>query len=154
MRLYLVQHGKPVSKQENPDRPLSPEGRVDVERVGALLRRRGIGGARVLHSGKTRARETAEILTAALESPRKPETSEGLSPKDEVRDTARALEDSPEDLVVVGHLPHLGRLTSLLVAGDPEIALVRFQQGGVVCLEKGEEGWTIAWMIVPEIAEP
>jgi|GEM_PF-5342255 len=33
MRLYLMQHGRPVAKKENPDRPSLDQGKEDVERV-------------------------------------------------------------------------------------------------------------------------
>ncbi|MBN2125437.1 MAG: phosphohistidine phosphatase SixA [Deltaproteobacteria bacterium] len=153
MKVYLVQHGRPVSKEENPDRPLSPEGKRDVELVAGLLGRRGIGVGKVLHSGKTRARETAEILATALGPALEPESRKGLSPLDDVRDIAREIEEGREDLLIAGHLPHLGRLASLMLAGNPDSSLVNFRQGGVLCLERGEGGWGIAWMIVPEIAD-
>jgi phosphohistidine phosphatase len=56
-------------------------------------------------------------------------------------------------LILVGHLPHLGKLASLLTAGSESSSVVSFQQGGVVCLRSDEEvtDWAIAWMLVPEI---
>ena len=39
MRIYLMQHGKPVSKEENPDKPLSAEGENDVERMANFFER-------------------------------------------------------------------------------------------------------------------
>jgi phosphohistidine phosphatase len=57
-----------------------------------------------------------------------------------------------EDIMLVGHLPHLGRLASLLLAGDPERHVVSFRMAGVVCLERGENGnWSLKWMITPDV---
>lgn len=62
------------------------------------------------------------------------------------------IKELDDGTMIVGHLPHLGKLASLLVRGDTEKAVVQFQQGGVVCLAQGDEGdWTITWMVVPEI---
>ena len=47
MKLYLVQHGQAVSKEEDPERPLSEQGREDVRRVATRL---GEAGVRVVLS--------------------------------------------------------------------------------------------------------
>jgi phosphohistidine phosphatase len=54
--------------------------------------------------------------------------------------------------LIAGHLPHLGKLASHLVTGDESKGIVAFQQGGVVCLSSGpDKGWSVVWMLVPEI---
>jgi phosphohistidine phosphatase len=69
-----------------------------------------------------------------------------------VKEVADKIKQTNKDLLITGHLPHLAKLTSLLIAGSESIPIVSFQQGGVVCLEKDEEGrWSLAWMLVPEI---
>ena len=151
MRLYLMQHGKPVPKEENPDRPLSDQGRSDVERMADFLLRCGVRIEDAFHSGKTRARETAEIMISKLNPGITPQEKSGLSPLDDVKGIAQQIRSSDKELLIAGHLPHLGKLTSLLVAGDESVPVVSFQQGCVVGLEKGEGGWTIAWMLVPEM---
>lgn len=60
MRLYLVQHGQAFPATEHPDRPLTDLGQREVETVAALLARGQSCLARIVHSGKTRARQTAE----------------------------------------------------------------------------------------------
>ena len=53
---------------------------------------------------------------------------------------------------MVGHLPHLERLTSLLLTGSPDRRPVVFRNGGVVCLEKDGSGvWSLLWAIVPDL---
>ena len=37
-------------------------------------------------------------------------------------------------IMLVGNLPHLSRLVSLLLTGNPEIEVVRFRNAGIVCL--------------------
>ena len=153
MNIYLVQHGKPVSKEEDPDKPLSNQGKEDVERVAAFLMKAGIKVDDILHSGKTRARETAEIMISKLIPGKEPVKKNGLAPLDDVKEIAGEIENGQKDLVLVGHLPHLARLTSLLITGSDSNTVVDFQQGGVLCLKYSDEEkvWAIAWMLVPEI---
>ena len=152
MRVYLMQHGKPLPKEEDPDRPLSDQGKADVGRVGEFLRKSGVKVEEALHSGKTRARQTAEAIVSHLATGLEAIEKAGLSPMDDVKETASQIKGADKDLLIAGHLPHLGKLASLLIAGNEAVPVVRFQQGGVVCLEKDEEGgWSVAWMVVPEI---
>lgn len=153
MDLYLVQHGKPLPKEQDPDKSLSEQGKEDVETVAAFLKRAGISVDEVYHSGKTRAKETAEQIVAKLNPELQPVTKEGISPLDEVQPMAKELESRSKDLMIVGHLPYLNKLASLLTTGDESTLVIAFQQGSVVCLRREEEDrfWTIAWMVVPEI---
>ena len=119
--------------------------------MAAYLKRAGIRIDAVYNSGKTRARQTAEILGAVLVPEKEPEVKKGLGPLDDVKlmfDEIRLLE---KDIIIVGHLPHLEKLTSLLVTGGDSHSVVRFQQGGVVCITSDEETekWHIAWMQIP-----
>ncbi|MBI3989381.1 MAG: hypothetical protein HY347_07165 [candidate division NC10 bacterium] len=50
------------------------------------------------------------------------------------------LEAAQEPLMLVGHLPHLSRLTSALLVGDPEREVIRFRMGAIVCLSKTAGG--------------
>ena len=150
MNIYLVQHGKPVPKEENSERPLSAQGKEDVEKIASFLIKAGIEVNEIFHSGKTRARDTAEIIASKLNPDKKPLEKRGLSPLDEVKIITEDIEQIQNNFMIVGHLPHLARLTSFLITGNESNQIVSFQQGSVVCLEKGEEGnWSIAWMLVP-----
>jgi phosphohistidine phosphatase len=152
MKVYLMQHGKPVAEEVNPDRPLSDEGRQEVMKVSEFLSRIGLQVEAIFHSGKTRARQTGEIVAARLGPETRVEERTGLSPMSDVKPAAAEIQASQRDLFIAGHLPHLAKLVSLLLTGSETPAVVRFQQGGVVCLEKGEAGeWSVVWMVVPEI---
>ena len=45
------------------------------------------------------------------------------------------------------------RLASLLLRGNPDAGAVSFHRGGVVCLKREERGWSVEWVIIPEIIE-
>ena len=157
MRLYLVQHGDAVPEAENPDRPLSAKGRKDVGRIAALLARGGVRVARVLHSGKARARETAVLLAQVLgPGGVVEEAAGGLAPTDSTEPLFAAADGwsrETVDVMVVGHQPFMGRMAAHLVAGSPQVPVVGFQPGSVVCLERAspEAPWIIAWMVRPEL---
>ncbi|MFH1350191.1 MAG: phosphohistidine phosphatase SixA [Pseudomonadota bacterium] len=152
MKVYLMQHGKPLPKEENPDRPLSGQGHGDVKKMAEFLQKCGVKIEGTFHSGKTRARQTAEIMISKLNPGLELQKKSGLSPLDDVREIAQQIRSSDKELLIAGHLPHLGKLTSLLVVGDDSIPVVSFQQGGVVCLERGDDGaWKVAWMLVPKL---
>ncbi|MGF1640363.1 MAG: phosphohistidine phosphatase SixA [Rhodospirillales bacterium] len=154
MRLYLVQHGEAVAKEVHPDRPLTDKGRDDVRLIGALLAGAGVAVARVVDSGKVRARQTAESLAAAIAPGIVIEdVASGLAPKDSSDWLAAAAERWAGDTLVVGHLPFLERAVARLVCGRDQRGLVAFRPGSVVCLERREDGsgWTIAWMVRPEL---
>ncbi len=152
MELYLVQHGKARSKEEDPERPLTPDGRREVEAVMLLMMRfNAIHASRVVHSGKRRAEETARIIGDQLEA----DVAEvdGLAPNDDPGLWRERLEGDERDVVLVGHMPQLSRLASLLLCGDPEAGLVEFANGGVVCLRRGDGPWTLKWSIPPALVQ-
>ena len=91
MRLYLVQHGDAIPERVDPERPLSAEGRRDVEAVARLLASAGTRAVRVAHSGKLRAQQTAEVLAAALAPAAVPAIVTGLNPNDPVEPVARSV---------------------------------------------------------------
>jgi phosphohistidine phosphatase len=153
MRLYLVRHGDAVSSEVDPRRPLSRAGRAAVKDVADFLERAGARPARVLHSGKARAEETARLLADALGAAAQVEASAGLEPLDPTAALVQRVAGAAEDTMVVGHLPFLDRLVSRLVAGDEDAATVSFGPATVVCLEREQAGeWSIAWVLPAELA--
>ena len=117
MRLYLVQHGEAVPEQVDPQRPLSAAGRREVEAIGRLLASAGVRSTRVVHSGKLRAEQTAELLAIACAPPSVVEAAAGLSPNDPVKPVARKIASLSADTMLVGHLPFMARLAGRLVTG-------------------------------------
>jgi phosphohistidine phosphatase len=152
MKVYLVQHAQAEPKEVDPNRPLSEKGTADVERVAALAARLGIELAQIRHSGKLRARQTAEILDQALRPTKAIVKVSGLGPLDNVEPIAEDINSSDEPLMFVGHLPFLSRLVSTLVIGEADRPIVKFHNAGIVCLENSEGGWMISWILTPRTA--
>ena len=150
MRIYLVQHGESKSEEEDPQRHLTDRGINEVQRVADFLSPLELMVDTVWHSGKTRAQQTGELLAEALRARLLQRT--GLGPKDQVAATKEALEQISGDLMIVGHMPFLGKLAALLVTGSEENEIVQFQFGSVLCMERRDHvKWKVAWMITPAL---
>jgi phosphohistidine phosphatase len=150
MPIYFVQHGVAVSKEVDPNHPLSAEGRREVESIAAHLRKAGVAVKTFCHSGKTRAKETAQIFAEQLGDGNLHEVS-GMNPKDDVTSFAAGLKE--DDTMYVGHLPHLGKLVSYLVTGDENAGVVKFVNGGVVCVDREGTRYQIAWYLRPSLCD-
>jgi phosphohistidine phosphatase len=148
MRLYLVQHGEAKTEAEDPERPLTDRGASDVRRVARVAAEAGtVAVERILHSGKTRARQTAETWGEALGVP--VDEAEGLTPLDDPSIWAKRVTAAPGNVMLAGHLPHLAKLAGLLLVGDAERPVVAFQQGGLVGLEHDGTGWSVFLVLPP-----
>lgn len=150
MAIYLVQHGEALPEAQDPERGLSELGRAETRRIGEVAAGYHVRVAKIEHSGKKRARQTAEIFAELLRPRRGVGERGGLAPKDDVLPVAAALEPA-SDLMLVGHLPFMQRLLGQLVVGDPGRRLFQFQGGGIVCLDRDEMGWFIRWTLMPRI---
>jgi phosphohistidine phosphatase len=153
MALYLVQHGKSLSKNVDIHEGLSEEGIAEVKRIAGVAAQYGINVSKILHSGKTRARQTAQILASSLNVRNEIEETEGMKPLDDVVRFAEKINTS-DNIMLVGHLPFLKKLTSYLVVGSDEKSVFKFQNGGICCLEKepDSQSWIIKWALMPNIA--
>jgi len=152
MTLYLVQHGKSLPKEADPERGLSAEGIAEVRRIAEVAAGYGCKVGRIAHSGKKRARQTAEIFSSCLKPEKGVEAMAGIDPLDEV--AAISGKFSAEDhLMLVGHLPFMERLTSYLIIGATDPPLFKFQNGGIVCLDRPPDTgrWVIKWALMPHI---
>ena len=153
MKLYLVQHGDAKPKSEDPERPLTEQGRKDVAQVAAFAQRADVQVSQIRHSGKRRAEETATILAEYLVPAGGVVALPGLAPKDDTDRVAELLNRETRPLMLVGHRPFMDRLAGLLVADSQDRVVVRFQKGGIVCLERDPTSWTwtVCWMVTPDL---
>lgn len=152
MHAYLVQHGKAKSSAEDPQRALSGEGREEVKRMAQFLAGLRISVSLIQHSGKLRAEETAHLFAENIRSAGGPCMMEGLCPDDDPTEAANFLQAYTDDILIVGHIPHLERLTSILLTGEPDKRPIEFRNGGVVCLDKEPDGeWRVLWAVIPDL---
>jgi len=158
MLLYLVQHADSKKEEEDPARPLSEKGAQDIRLMAGYIGKLNLLVSEILHSKKLRARQTAEVLAETLHPAKGVSESDRLAPMDDPltwQDRLKYMPDSAnENFLLVGHLPHLGKLASLLLCGDAEKNIISFRMAGVVCLQRDEKGdWSVKWMITPDMLD-
>jgi phosphohistidine phosphatase len=149
MFISLVRHGEALPDPDDASRPLSPRGRAEVERVARLAADLGLRPAEIRHSGRVRAGQTADILAASLAPARGTRAVPGLGPEDDPELAAIECVQAREPLMLVGHMPYLGRLAGRLVLGDPRRQLIRFGTGTIATLARGEGGFLVECVIRP-----
>jgi len=152
MRLYLVQHAKAASKETDPERSLTEEGRRDIQKVAIFIKPLKLSVDYLWHSGKNRARQTAEILAEVVEVRKEMAPHDGLAPNDDITPLKDELISKKQDTMIVGHLPFLPKLASLLLTNSHSSNPVAFKNGGIVCLDYSDDNqWQLDWMIIPEL---
>ena len=153
MELYLVQHGEAYPKEEDPERSLTTEGAENTRLIADFLSAyKEVKVEYIYHSGKKRAKQTAEILGNRLNPSHEIEATGQIDPKDDPGFMAKKLASLNAPVLVVGHLPHLSKLAAFLITGDPEKEIIRFKNAGAVCLTQDDHGkWLVKWMILPEM---
>jgi phosphohistidine phosphatase len=103
----------------------------------------------IFHSPKLRAVQTAGIISRAIPQAPAPEEADGLAPMDDPAAWAEQIELMDRDTMLVGHLPYMSRLASLLLLWDANREILKFTPGTAVCLEKTGV-WRVKWMISPD----
>jgi phosphohistidine phosphatase len=153
MNLYLVQHGQADAKEGEVERSLTDRGIAALQRMTVFLDHYPLPPLdAIMHSGRLRARQTADILNPHIRSARGVLAVDDLEPNSDPKIWARKLRGISDDIMLVGHMPHLSRLTSLLLAGDPETSVVQFHNAGIVCLERDIDlVWRLDWVVIPRI---
>jgi phosphohistidine phosphatase len=144
VKLFLVHHGDAVGPQVDARRPLSERGRAAAEELAGKAAKTGANPAVVWHSGKLRAKQTAEIFWRACNALADFSATRDLQPDDPPAWMRDRLRHEPRDLLLAGHFPHLPGLLRLLV---PDAAA--FPMHGIVALETTDEGetWRELWRL-------
>ena len=151
MKLYLVQHGLSLPEEVDSEKSISPEGEAASRNIALFLKEKNIRVDQVWHSSKKRAVQTAQIMAESLSSPETQERK-GLNPMDPVGDFPGEIESLNKDLMIVGHLPFVQKLASLLLSGTEDKDLVSVRNSGVICLEH-TDSWKVLWTVTPELLE-
>ncbi len=143
MKCYIVQHGDALSKEDNPDRPLSEDGRDDIQALARKLQHLGIQPKRIYHSGKLRAQQTADIIAARLGCQQAVQALEGIGPNDDAAGFAAKLKNISVDVLIASHMPFVQKLCNALL-GDDAIDF-HFSPGKLVCLDIREGNASLDW---------
>jgi phosphohistidine phosphatase len=162
MLLYLLRHGLAVEPgtagfKNDADRPLTPKGRRQLRKIAATMAEMDLGLELILSSPFARARQTAEVVAAALKLKKQLTFSNALAvggdPLGLIRQLSR-LKPVPKAILLVGHEPGMSQLLSLLLTGETHLMEVDFKKAGLCKLEIAElkDGRCakLAWLLTPK----
>jgi phosphohistidine phosphatase len=147
MRLYLVHHADALSPAVDSQRPLSSLGLAQAEQLAARAKAAGCAPAAIWHSGKLRARQTAEAFYRLCSPFAEFRMVRGLLPDDPPHYARDLVRGEPRDVLLAGHMPNIREVLRALAPGAAEMPL-----HGVVALDTTDAGatWTETWRAEPE----
>ena len=103
----------------------------------------------IWHSGKLRARQTAEAYWKRCNPLAVFSAVRGLQPTDPTNWIVDALSGETRHLLLAGHFPHLPRLCERLITGGPDAGPADFPLNGIVALEEVDGRWIERWRLKP-----
>lgn len=118
-----MRHGSNLSKAQDPEEGLSPHGEAQTCIAGRALAAMSMEVDRVVASPKKRSQQTAALVGTAVGYDHKAIiVSEAVKPLADPQTTLDLIiaQRTPK-VLVVGHLPSLGRLASLLLGASGEL---------------------------------
>ena len=143
--LLLVHHGDAVGPDVDPARPLSSVGRAATDRLASAVAARGVKPDAIWHSGKLRARQTAEFFWRACNPFASFTAERGLLPDDPPQWIRDRLAGEERSILIVGHMPYLPRLLATLTGSNADT--FSFPLHGCVALETAGDGWNEIWRL-------
>ena len=145
MRLLLVHHADAVGPAVDPQRPLSSLGLEQADRLATRATAEHFAPAAIWHSGKLRARQTGEAFLRICNPFADFRMVRGLRPDDPTEIMRDALRGETQDLMVVGHMPHIAALLQ-----DLQPHATQFPIHGMVLLEGSDDQWVEKWRNEPD----
>jgi phosphohistidine phosphatase len=131
----LVHHADTVGPDVDPQRPLSALGLEQARRLADQAVTTGFVPAAIWHSGKLRARQTAEAFLR-LSPFAQFKMINGIRPEDPPEMLLDVLDHETRDVLVASHMPYLPELLQQMVPGA-----AMFPLHGFVLLERTDDGW-------------
>lgn len=157
MKIYILRHAEAEPRAPGGAegaRQLTPEGKRELRGVLRLAHDAGVEPDVILASPWTRAQETALAASAALGTPKVIETKSLLPDvlANQIWGEIRSLRPL-EELMVVGHEPHLSRFAAFLLEAPVSIhvkksAMIRID----VQDREGPPRGVLKWMLTPKLA--
>jgi phosphohistidine phosphatase len=145
--IFLVHHADAVAPDVDPQRPLSARGLEHAARLAADAAARGVKPVAIWHSGKLRARQTAEAMWRACNPLAEFAAIRGLQPTDSPDGILARLAGERRDVMLVGHMPSLPRIAAALTRARDDAGGAEFPLHGIVALDPDGEVWVEKWKI-------
>jgi phosphohistidine phosphatase len=160
MNLYILRHGIAVERgasgfKTDADRPLTPKGRRQLRQAADAMKNLDLRFDLIVSSPFVRARQTAEIVAKSLKLKKCLAFSDELTPDGDPKALVRELNElkpASENVLLVGHEPHLSRFIARLISGGENVE-IDFKKGGLCKLGtdllRCGRCATLAWLLTP-----
>ena len=161
MKLYIIRHAIAVEAgtpgvEDDSQRPLTDKGKKKMQKIAQGLRELETELDLILTSPYVRAVETAKILRKAFDLKKENVVeTEHLTPTGDGNQVVNLIKEqypNVDKVALVGHEPALSNLASVLISGDPTLALT-FKKGGVCRLSVDTLQYgrcaTLDWLLSP-----
>lgn len=145
MRAMLVHHADALSPAIDAERPLSSRGLAQAAWLAGAMAGAGFAPDAIWHSGKRRARQTAEAFLRACNPSAEFRMVRGLRPDDPPEWMRDELAAESRDVLLAGHMPHMAGLLQRLSPASAPFPL----HGAVVLSRREDGGWDEAWRASP-----
>ena len=155
--IYLIQHAEAKPKEIDPEQPLTDVGICAIEKIAEHILKLKVELGEIYHSGKLRSIQTAKILAERLGAMERVKMRQGLEPLDDVKRTVDWLKQQElqgiKSITIIGHLPFLGKLASILLTCDESAGVISFHHAGIVKLASRSDGrgFVVDWILTPEL---
>ena len=144
--IYLVHHADAVGPDVNPQRPLSGSGQLHAETLASAAASRGVKPEMIWHSGKLRARQTAEPFLRLCNPLAGFAAIHGLQPTDPPMWINDLLAGEERDLLLVGHMPN-SNACSRCSSQEASEDCLSFPLHGMIALRAAGDRWQEEWRI-------
>ena len=161
MLIHLIQHGACLPKELDPNQPLSPVGREQVEKSAHAARILGLRFELVIASPKIRSLQTAEIMADYTGYPLSgievTEAAKAMAPASTTIDFMQEY-DGLDSILIAGHLPSLGLIASQILTHNSDLE-IHIENSGIMQLEvaspksKGVLNWYLTPTQLAEISK-
>jgi phosphohistidine phosphatase len=157
MLLYILRHGEAIEQgYEDTERPLSSVGKEQSLRVARALKSLEASLDAIISSTLERSVQTAKIIEKELQL-QKLSMTKYLVPGSDHMELIKELNDSKyNQVLLVGHEPHLSALISLLVNGKT-YSHIEIKKGSLALvesptpIEKGKS--SLKWLLTLELLQ-
>jgi phosphohistidine phosphatase len=155
MNLYILRHAIAVPR-DTPDfpdeeRPLTKEGKRKMEAIAEGMRAMDLQFGYIVSSPHVRARQTADIVGEVFGQ--EVHLWKSLIPDSDPRQlVANLLKVRQDNILLVGHEPHLSGFVSVLICGNAE-AQIELKKGGLCKLSSDHLVYgrcaKLDWLLAP-----
>ncbi len=156
--VFILRHGEAGNRmtvpEEDSERPLTPAGRIEIQKIAKSLKTVGLQTDRIYTSPFRRARETAEITAKILKIPILEEWDE-LKPDGSKTALYRKLAKVEQDsgLILVGHEPYLSSMIGEIIGSKG--ARIDLKKGGLgkvrITSFTPRVSGELRWLLTPKI---